>query len=156
MDPSLSRLGFYQSSQLEVLTNVIHTFTFGRKNWTRGKDRSVEMEKNFAKDLFNVLCCVKCNIDWSVGGKPPIDRVVYELLMKCYDFEPFQKHWSRRKTMRAVGCMKTSSFITKQSIWTVRLKWATRSIEMIDLFTRNALGEIICIFTKSIKESLVR
>ena len=55
-------------------------------------------------------CCVKRNIDWSVGGKPLIDRDVYELLMKCYDFEPFQKHWSRRKKMRAVGYMNTINF----------------------------------------------
>ena len=100
---------FYQSSQLEVLTNVIHTFTSGRENWTRGKERYEEMEKNIAKNLFNVLCCVKRNIDWSVLGKPPIDRDVYELLMKCYEFEPFQKHWSWRK-IRAHGYKNTISF----------------------------------------------
>ena len=75
---------FYQSSQLEVLTNVIHTFTFGIENWTRGRQQCIEMERNFANNLFNVLYCVKWNIDWRVGGKPPIDRDVYELLMKCY------------------------------------------------------------------------
>ena len=104
---------FHQSTQLEVLTNVMQTFLNGRENWTRGKRRYEEMEKNFAKDLFNVLCCVKRNIDGSVGGKPPIDRDVYELLIECYDFEPFQKHWSRRRKIRAVGYSNTSDFSFK-------------------------------------------
>ena len=47
---------FYQSSQLEVPTNVIQTFINRRENWTRGKARYWEMEKNFAKDLFNKIC----------------------------------------------------------------------------------------------------
>ena len=101
---------FYQSSQLEVLINLIQTFMNGRENWTWGKEKYMEMEKNFAMDLFNVLCCVKRNIDWSVGGKPPIDRDAYELLMECYDFEPFQKYWSRRKRMRAIGYKNTIKF----------------------------------------------
>ena len=71
------------------------------------------MEKNFAKDVFNVLCCVKRNIDWSAGGKPPIDRHSYELLMECYDFEPLQKHWSRRKTITIVGYRSTIDFYFK-------------------------------------------
>ena len=41
---------FYQSSQLEVLTNVMQTFINGRENWTRGKVKYAEMEKNFAKN----------------------------------------------------------------------------------------------------------
>ena len=41
------------------------------------------------------------------GGKPPIDRCAYEALMECYDFEPFHKHWSRRKKLRALGYMNT-------------------------------------------------
>ena len=77
---------FFQSSQLEVLTNVMQTFINGRENWTRGKAKYAEMERNFAKNLFNILCCVKRNIDWSVGGKPPIDRQTYETLMECYNF----------------------------------------------------------------------
>ena len=101
---------FYQSSQLEVLTNVIQTFVNGRENWTRGKQRYTEMEKNFAKNLFNILCCVKRNIDWSVGGKPLVDRQTNELLMECYDFKPFQRHWSRRKKIRAVDYRNTIKF----------------------------------------------
>ena len=101
---------FYQSSQLEVLTNVMQTFINGRENWTRGKAKYAEMEKNFAKNLLNILCCVKRNIDWSVGGKPPIDRQTYEVLMECYNFEPFQRHWSGRKKKRVLGYRNTIQF----------------------------------------------
>ena len=30
--------------------------------------------------------------------------------MKCYDFEPFRRHWSHRKRMRAVGYRNTIKF----------------------------------------------
>ena len=30
--------------------------------------------------------------------------------MKCYEFEPFQKHWSRRKKIRALGYKNSISF----------------------------------------------
>ena len=69
--------------------------------------QSSQLEKNFAKSLFTVLCYVKRNIDWSVGGKPPVDRDAYDALMQCCDFEPFQKYWSRGKKMRAVGYKNT-------------------------------------------------
>ena len=101
---------FFQSSQLEVLINVMQTFINGRENWTRGKAKYAEMEKNFAKNLFNILCCVKRNIDWSVGGKPPIDRQTYETLMECYNFKSFQRHWSHRKKIRAFGYRNTIQF----------------------------------------------
>ena len=104
---------FYQSSEIEVLVNVIQTFINGRVNWKRGKAKYEEMETNFAKNLFNILCCVKMNIDWSVGGEPPIDRQTYQLPMECYDFEPFQKHWSRRKKLRAHGYKNTIDFYFK-------------------------------------------
>ena len=58
----------------------------------------------------NVLVCVKRNLDWSPGGKPPIDRNTYEVLVRCYEFEHFRKHWSQRKKMRAVGYKNTISF----------------------------------------------
>ena len=106
----VSVVRFYQSSQLEVLTNVMQTFVNGKENWTRGKGKYIEMEKNFAKNLFNVLCCVKRNINWSVGGKLPIDRHTYELLMECYDFELFRRH---RKKMRAIGYRNTIDFYFK-------------------------------------------
>ena len=70
----------------------------------------MDSERNFAKTLFTVLCYVKRNIDWSVGGEPPIDRDAYEALMKCYDFESFRKYWSRGKRMRAVGYKNTIKF----------------------------------------------
>ena len=60
--------------------------------------------------MFNVLVSVKRNIDWNVGAKPPIDREHYELLKKCYDYEPFKKYWSRRKKRRADGYLNTIKF----------------------------------------------
>ena len=81
-----------------------------RKNCTRGKDRYDKTEQNFAKNLFNVLVCVKRNLDWSPGRKPPIDRDTYDLLMRSYEFQPFRKHWSQRKKMRAVRYKNTISF----------------------------------------------
>ena len=43
---------FYQSSQLEVVTNQIYVFfEHKRENWTREKERYDKMEHNFAKNL---------------------------------------------------------------------------------------------------------
>ena len=100
---------FRQSSQLDLVISLIRNFMENRENWTREADDYKDSEKNFAKSLFTVLCYVKRNIDWSVGGKPPIDRDAYETLMKC-DFEPFQKYWNRGKKMRAVGYANTIKF----------------------------------------------
>ena len=83
---------FARSSQLVLIISMIRNFMEGRENWTREVEDYLDSEKNFAKSLFTILCYVKRNIDWSVGGKPPIDRESYEVLMKCYDFEPFQRH----------------------------------------------------------------
>ena len=101
---------FTRSSQLDLNINMIRNFIESRENWTRDVEDYLESEKNFAKSLFTVLCYVKRNIDWSVGGKPPIDRDSYNALMECYDFEPFQKHWSRGKKRRAVGYANTIKF----------------------------------------------
>ena len=65
---------FNRSSQLDLIISMIRNFIEGRENWTREKDDYLDSEKNFAKSLFTILCYVKRNIDWSVGGKPPIDR----------------------------------------------------------------------------------
>ena len=94
---------FRQSGQLDLVISLIRNFIESRENWTLEAEDYMESEKNFAKSLFTVLCYVKRNIDWSVGGKPPIDRDAYEALMQCCDFEPFRKHWSRGKKMRALG-----------------------------------------------------
>ena len=101
---------FRRSSQLDLNINMIRNFIESRENWTREAEDYLDSEKNFAKSLFTVLCYVKRNIDWSVGGKPPIDRDAYEALMECYDFEPFRKYWSRAKKMRAVGYRNTIKF----------------------------------------------
>ena len=98
---------YSQSSQLDLNIAMIHNFIGYRENWTREAEDYEESERNFAKSLFTVLCYVKSNIDWHEGGKPPVDRYAYEALIECYDFEPFRKHWSRRKKMRAVGYVNT-------------------------------------------------
>ena len=101
---------FNRSSQLDLNISMIRNFIENRENWTREADDYVDSERNFAKTLFSILCYVKRNIDWSVGGKPPIDRDAYEALMQCYDFEPFRKYWSRGKKIRAVGYKNTVKF----------------------------------------------
>ncbi len=101
---------FTQSSQLDLNISMIRNFIDHRENWTREAEDYLESERNFAKNLFTVLCYVKRNIDWREGGKPPVDRNGYEALRECCEFEPFQKHWSRRKRMRAVGYKNTIKF----------------------------------------------
>ena len=101
---------YTRSSQLDLNISMIRNFIESRENWTREAEDYVESERNFAKTLFSILCCVKRNIDWSVGGKPPIDRDAYETLMQCYDFEPFRGHWSSGKKRRAVGYRNTIKF----------------------------------------------
>ena len=101
---------FSRSSQLDLNISMIRNFVENRENWTREADDYVDSEKNFAKSLLTILCYVKRNIDWSVGGKPPINRDAYEALMQCYDFEPFRKYWSRGTRMRAVGYRNTVKF----------------------------------------------
>ena len=95
---------------MDLNISMIRNFIDSRENWTKEAEDYVESERNFAKTLFSILCCVKRNIDWSVGGKPPIDRDAYETLMQCYDFERFPRHWSRRKRIRAVGYRNTIKF----------------------------------------------
>ena len=101
---------YSRSTQLGLNITLINNFIESRENWTREEEDYVDSEKNFAKNLFTALCYVKRNIDWSVGGKPSIDREAYETSMKCYDFEPFRQHWSRRKRIRAVGYRNTIKF----------------------------------------------
>ena len=98
---------FNRCSQLDLIISMIGNFIEGRENWTREAEDYMDSEKNFAKSLFTALCYVKRNIDWRVGGRPPIDRDAYDTLMRCYDFEPFQKHWSRGKKRRAFGYRNT-------------------------------------------------
>ena len=98
------------SSQLDLNIAMIRNFIEHRENWTREAEDHVESERNFAKNLFTILCYVKRNIDWREGGKPPIDRDAYEALIECCDFEPFQRHWGRRKKMRARGYKNTIKF----------------------------------------------
>ena len=101
---------FSRSSQLDLIISMIRNFIESRENWTREAEDCLDSEKNFAKSLFTILCYVKRNIDWSVGGKPPVDRDAYEALMECYDFKPFRKHCSHRRRIRAVGYRNTIKF----------------------------------------------
>ena len=69
----------------------------------------MRMEKNMARNLFNVICAVKLNIDWREGGKPPIDRKSFYKLMLSWEFEPFHKHLSaskQRKARRHLGAIQ--------------------------------------------------
>ena len=101
---------FCQSSQLQVVINQIYVFfEHERENWTQGKARFVKME-NFSKNFFNTLASMKRNLDWRPIGKPPIDRETYDRLMLCYEFEPFNKHWSGSKKRRAKGYKDTIKF----------------------------------------------
>lgn len=101
---------FRQSSRLQMVINIMSVFAESKENWTRRVERYERMERNFAKSLFIVLVYVKRNIDWSVGGTPPIDRNSYETLKNCYDYEPFKNCWSRRKNRGARGYMDTIKF----------------------------------------------
>ena len=101
---------YSRSSQLDLNISMIRNFIESRESWTKEVEDYLDSEKNFAKTLFSILCCVKRNIDWSVGGKPPIDRDAYDALMQCYDFEPFRKYWSRGKKRRAFGYRNTIKF----------------------------------------------
>ena len=69
---------YNQSSQLDLNISMIRNFVEHRENWTREVEDYIESEKNFAKNLFTILCYVKRNIDWHEGAKPPIDRNGYE------------------------------------------------------------------------------
>ena len=101
---------YTQSSQLDLVVSLIQNFIETRENWTKDKEDYLDSEENFAKSLFTILCYVKRNIDWRVGGKPPIDRDAYAGLLRCYNFEPFRKYWSERKKRRAIGYLNTIVF----------------------------------------------
>ena len=101
---------YTQSSQLNLAISLIENFVDNRENWTRDKEDYLDSEENFAKSYFTLLCYVKRNIDWNVGGKPPVDRDGYEGLLRCYNFEPFRKHWSENKKRRAIGYLNTIVF----------------------------------------------
>ena len=59
------------------------------------------VEKNMARNLFNVICAVKLDIDFTVGAKPPIDRISFYKLMTCWEFEPFYQHLRESRQRKA-------------------------------------------------------
>lgn len=94
--------GLSTSSHLHMVIELIYTFfDQERENWTRHKHRYMRMEKNMARNLYNVICTVKLNIDWREGAKPPIDRKSFWRLMLCWEFVPFQEHLSESRQTRA-------------------------------------------------------
>ena len=103
-------MGLSTSSHLHMVIELIYTlFDQERENWTRFKHRYARMEKNMARNLFNVICAVKLNIDWREGGKPPIDRKSFWKLMLYWEFVPFQEHLSanrQRRVRRHLGAIQ--------------------------------------------------
>ena len=93
---------FRRCGQLQTAITIMTVFIDMKENWTRRAEGFKKMEENFATNLFNILVYVKRNIDWRVGGRPPIDRDHYELLKQCCAYEPFKTYWSSRKKRRAV------------------------------------------------------
>jgi len=89
---------FKDSSQLELMLHQILFFMDEqRENWTRSQRRYRIIEKVFSRTLFNAILAIRRNIVWDVKVKPPVDRITFHRLMLCYQFEPFQTHWTRRQ-----------------------------------------------------------
>ena len=55
------------------------------------------MEKVFSRTLFNAILAIRKNIVWDLKVKPPVDRITFHRMMLCYNFEPFQTHWTQRQ-----------------------------------------------------------
>ena len=68
-----------------------------RENWTRSRSSYRRAEWVFGRTLHNAILSVRKNIIWNLKVKPPVDRVTFHRLMLCYNFEPFQTHWTRRQ-----------------------------------------------------------
>ena len=81
---------FAQSSQLEIIINQIYIFDNERENWTRWKHRYCRMDKNFTRNLYNSLICIKNNIVWERGA-PPVDRLTFYRLKVCWEVEENSK-----------------------------------------------------------------
>ena len=78
---------FRRCGQIQLAINIMGAFSWAKENWTSRPQHFERMEENFARNLFNILVYVNRNIDWSVGGRPPIDRDSYETLKDCCDYE---------------------------------------------------------------------
>jgi len=68
-----------------------------RENWTRSQRKYRIIERVFGRTLFNAIFAIRRNLLWDVKVKPPVDRVTFHRMMLCYNFEPFQTHWTRRR-----------------------------------------------------------
>ena len=101
---------FRRCGHLYLAITIMRVFIDMKENWTRRPQRFSKMEENFAMNLFNILVYVKRNIDWRVGGRPPIDRKHYELLKQCCAYEPFRNYCSSRKKRQAIGYLNTIEF----------------------------------------------
>jgi len=89
---------FKDSSLLEVMLHQILFFMDEQREiWTRSQRKHRIIEKVFGRTLFNAILAIRRNIVWDMKVKPPVDRVTFHRLMLCYQFEPFQTHWTRRQ-----------------------------------------------------------
>ena len=89
---------FKDSSQLEVmLYQVLFFMDEQRENWTRSRRQYRIIEKVFGRTLFNAILAIRKNIVWNQTVKPPVDRITFNRLVTCYNFEPFQTHWTQRQ-----------------------------------------------------------
>ena len=102
---------FKESSQLEVMIyQVIFFMDEQRENWTRSRSSYRRAEWVFGRTLHNAILSVRKNIIWNLKVKPPVDRVTFHRLMLCYNFEPFQTHWTRRQKKTARRYMNVINF----------------------------------------------
>ena len=109
---SIQRFGEF--SQLEIAINQIYyIFDVERENWVRSKRRYSWIERNFAKNFYNVIILIKVNIDWNRGAKSPVDRDTFAKLALCYEFAPFHRHWNQRQKRTAKRQMETIAFYYK-------------------------------------------
>jgi len=102
---------FKDSSQLEVMIHqVLFFLDEQRENWTRSRRQYRIIERCFGRTLFNAILAFRKNIVWSMKVKPPADRVTFHRLMLCYQFEPFQSHWTQRQKNTARRYMNVINF----------------------------------------------
>ena len=102
---------FKDSSQLEVMLHQILFFMDEqRENWTRSQRRYRLIEKVFSRTLFNAILAIRRNLVWDVKVKAPVDRITFDRLMLCYQFESFQSTWTQRKKNTVKRYMNVINF----------------------------------------------
>jgi len=106
---------FSESSQLEVMLHQICFFLDEqRKNWTRSRGPYKRVEKAFARTWYNATLAIRKNLDQDLTVKPSVDRLTFLRLMVCWEFDPFQKHLTKRQRNTAKRYIKAIKFYYKQ------------------------------------------